>query len=79
MTPADQRVVRAAMMLRATNTPAWDEFRAAVKDHYELVLANCLSAPPDTILVAQGQARHALSFLSLLESAPAEFEKMNRK
>jgi hypothetical protein len=79
MTPADQRLVRAAMALRATNAPAWNEFRAAVNDHVELVKINCIASPPEQILVAQGQARHAITFLGILDSAPAEYEKMRGK
>jgi hypothetical protein len=63
------KVVEAAMRLRAGDTVGWDQFVAAVYDHASQMLNETLRAPPDMLQRAQGMAIEAGEFASLLANA----------
>lgn len=57
----------------------WDEFMAAYRAHYQDILKQMVSSPPETVQVAQGRAKLADELLRLFETAVATAEQIERR
>lgn len=76
---AELELSKAAVRLRAVSPDAWDGFQNALRAYDYAVTLRCISSPPDTLHVAQGQARAVAHLVKLLDEAPAMVERMAQK
>lgn len=72
----NSELVQAAMMLRESDSRAWDSFVTAVRRYSAEVNAEMVKADPALLVRAQGMAIMANEFALLMMNAPAIFEKM---
>src|SRR5262245_37634446 len=69
----DQKLIRAAMMLRAAHHAAWAEFVLALTERAQQRAADVVAARPEDIMKAQGAAQSLTALVRLLHDAPQHF------
>lgn len=57
----------------------WDKFLAAYRVHYNEILTQVISSPPESVLVAQGRAKHADELLRLFNTSLAVAEQIEKR
>jgi hypothetical protein len=63
-------LAKAAQSLRFRAPEDWDAFIKALSDRVDAAYDQCVSAPPDRVLMAQGRAQEARDILKTLLNAP---------
>lgn len=74
--PDQQKLIEAAMALRAHNTAGWELFVSAMGEYAAQVLALTMSADPALVLRAQGMALQAGEISKILREAPQLYAAM---
>ena len=74
--PVSVGLVRAAMALRAESPEMWTGFLGAMREYAVEVQGEMIRCQPEMLVRAQGMAIMANEIASVLEDAPALFEKL---
>jgi hypothetical protein len=74
--PDTSELVQAAMILRETDSRAWDSFVTAVRRYAAEVNAEMVKADPKTLKRSQGMAIMANEFAMVMMKTPEIFEKL---
>jgi hypothetical protein len=70
------RLIRAAMALRAEAPQGWEEFVTAMREHAAAQTAEFVRCAPDMLARAQGMAIAANEIAVSLANAPAIYDKL---
>lgn len=76
---SDKDFIPVIAQLARSSPGSWDRFLAAYRAHCNDVLTQTLSSPPESVLVAQGRAKHADELLRLFSTALATAEQMEKR
>jgi hypothetical protein len=71
-----ERMVKAAMALRAEAPQGWDEFVMSMREHAATQTAEFLRCAPEMLTRAQGMAIAANEIATSLANAPALYDKL---
>lgn len=71
-----EKLVLASASLRAYSPKTWDQFLEGIQEQVDKAATALLSAPPEALQVAQGQARSLTILLAGLKTAHADAEKL---
>lgn len=74
--PNTEKLVAAAMLLRAAAPGSWDQFVAAMREYSAGTTAEMVRCPPELLMRAQGMAIAASDIAMTLATAPKLHEKM---
>lgn len=74
--PSTDRLVAAAMELRAMSPGTWDQFVMAMREYSAATTAEMVRCPPEMLARAQGMALCASDIAVTLATAPKLHEKM---
>jgi hypothetical protein len=70
------RIVAAAMRLRAHSSDDWNEFVSAMREYAAATASDMVGCQPELLLKAQGMAYTANVLAMTLNNAPAIYEKI---
>lgn len=74
--PDTQRLVRAAVHMRAHNSDAWDEFVKAFQEHSAQVLTQMMTCPQEKLQMAQGMSIMAAEYAQIFVKAPDTYNAL---
>lgn len=76
--PQDELTMKADRLARSA-APVWEEFIKAFSDYATKRVSECVAAPGDKVVVAQGRAQECTRLLELFINAKTDAAKLQQR